>query len=335
MVQVIGQGAVQFFEGAAECPHAPGPEELWQESFVIYTWDVENEVYVFLRIAQTPNRKGGTGCVWLNVWTPEEFYKHTSDSIAFDGSGRTENSLTIGDNLCSYRYEGDHHWALDDREYGVSAQLRFDDYVPGMNYYPSDAGSLIEEAAANHMQTTGWVTGTVSFRGKEYAIAGHGWRDHSFGMRNWLNFRAHRFYQAIFDEDLSFTALSFVGDDGQLFKQGILLREGKLQVVKDFEIVAYMGEDGISNCGGRITLQLDNESGVLEFSPVGKSAINMIHGGQCVDGMCRVLWRSSSGREIQGVGVSETSERAQGGDKTPYVFESSPGVIESGVFPND
>ena len=328
-MKVIGTGTVEFFEGEDECPHAPEPEELWQESFVIYTWDVEQEVYVFFRIAQTPNRAGGTSTVWLNVWTPELTYKHTDDSIAFDDRGRTKTKLAIGGDLCSYEYKGNHHWQLNDPEYDVQADLVFVDDHLGVNYFPKDEGTFIKEAARDHIQGGGQVSGTVKIQGKEYQVSGPGWRDHSWGPRDWTKFRAHRFYPAMFGKDLNFFNISFIGDDGALVKYGLVVREDSVQFFQDFSIIAYMGEDGISNCGGRVTLELDGEQLVIDYEPLGKAAVNLVHGGQCVDTMCRVRM----GNRI-GVGVAETSERAQGGEKVPFVLPSSPGILDNGIHPN-
>lgn len=327
-MKVIGEGSIHFVEPSDECPQVPGDDPLWQESFVIYLWDTENEVYVFLRIAQTPNRAGGTASAWLNIWTPDVFYKHTSDTIPYDGSGRTEDALTIGDGLCRYQYQGDHHWTVNDPEYGVKATLKFADYHPGIYYFPeSNEGTFINKTAKLHMQATGWVSGEISLNNRTWQVAGQGWRDHSAGMRDWLAFRAHRFYPALFGREFNFFNVSFVGDDGKLVKYGLVIQGDCAQFTDDFDIIAYMGEDGISNCGGRVTLRLDGETHVLEYQPVGKSAIHMVHGGQCVDAACIV----TMGDRI-GVGVSETSERAQGGDKYPHVFDSSPGVAKSGLF---
>lgn len=325
-MKVIGKGAVHIYEPVDECPHEPGAEELWQESFVLYMWDMEKQVYVFLRMSQEPNRGPGYTTVWLNAWTPECTYKHTDDMIPFKDGNRAEKSLTAGDGLCKYEYDGKHNWTVNDKDVHISLSMT-DDH-PGFGYFPVEAGSLVSDAAKNHIEATGHVTGSVSIQGKTYEVAGTGWRDHSWGKRNWQGFLAHRFYPAMFGKDFSFFCVTFVGGDGGMAKFGAVIRGETIQLVNDFTIVAYMGEDGVSNCGGKVTLRLDGETHVLEFEPLGKSAISLHQGMPCVDGMCKV----TMGDKV-GVGVSETSNRAQGGTGRPHVFPHSPGILENGIYP--
>ena len=325
-MEIIGEGAVHIYDAADECLHSPEDDEFWQESFVIYLWDNENKVYVFLRVGQIPNCKGGTASLWANIWTPEVQYKHTDDAIPLDvGKDCTQSSLTVGGGLCRYEYDGGSKWELRDGD--ISASLTMEDAHPGIGYFPVTAGSLVEETAKNHIEAVGRASGVVSINGKRYSVNGPAWRDHSWGKRNWQGILAHRFYPAMFGEEFNLFCLTFVGADGNLVKFGTVIRYDTVQFVDEFEIIAYVGEDGVSNCGGRVVLNLDDERHILEYEALGKSAISMIHGFPCVDTMCRV----TMGDRI-GVGVAETSNRAQGGTGTPNIFPSSVGVVESGVF---
>ena len=324
-MKVIGEGSIHFYESRDEGPHAPDSEALWQESFVVYLWDVEQEVYVFFRLGQTPNYKGGTASLWANVWTPDYQYKHSNDEIPFAEQDRTENSLTVGDGLCSYSYDGRHNWQYNDAE--VRASLVMEDYHQGLGYFPRSAGSLTSETAKNHIEATGRVTGTVTIKGKTYNVSGTGWRDHSWGKRNWLGILAHRFFPAMFGSEFNFFCVTFLGADGKLVKFGTVIEGDNVRFVDDFEIIAYMGEDGVSNVGGKVILHLDGATRMLEYEPIGKAAISMNHGFPCVDGMCKV----TMGNKV-GVGVAETSNRAQNGRDRPYIFPASHGVIDNGLF---
>jgi hypothetical protein len=319
------EGFIQFVEDEAEHTHAPDNDELWQESFVLYFWDSERKCYSFLRIAQTPNYKGGTAQIMLNIWTPAGFYKHTDDLVPFDGKGRQPTSLTIGDNLVSYSFDGNFHWKIDDPKYGVTADLSFTGYHRGINPMPQNE-SVVRHASANHTQAFGSVKGEVSVNGKTFKIDGYGWRDHSWGSRNWLSIRCHRFFPAIFSKDTYLTNVTFVGGDGQLGKSAVLVKDGKMFFTRDITMVAYMGEDAVSNCGGRATVKAGGETLVFEYEPIAKSSVIMVHGLAMTEGMCRVRW----GDKI-GVGVTETTTNPHGGSERPFVFPSSPGVIDNGV----
>jgi hypothetical protein len=325
-MKVIGKGNIHIYSAVDECPHAPGSEELWQESFVLYMWDVEQKVYVFLRMSQEPNRGPGYTTVWLNAWTPECTYKHTDDSIPFKAGDRAEKSISSGGGLCRYEYDGKHNWTVNDKD--VQINLSMHDHHPGFGYFPEGGGSLVSDAAKNHIEATGEVSGSVMIKGKTFEVMGTGWRDHSWGKRNWRGFLAHRFYPAMFGKEFNFFCVTFVGADGTMAKFGTVVRNETVQLVNDFDIVAYMGEDGVSNCGGKVTLRLDGQTHVLEYELLGKSAISLHQDMPCVDGMCKV----TMGDKV-GVGVSETSNRAQGGTGRPHVFTHSPGILENGIYP--
>ena len=114
-MKVIGKGSVHIYEGKDEYPHAPDNEALWQESFVLFLWDVERQVYVFLRMGQEPNREKGYTTIWLNAWVPGYMYKHMDDSVPFAPGDRGETSLTSGGGLCHYEYDkGRYLWTVND-----------------------------------------------------------------------------------------------------------------------------------------------------------------------------------------------------------------------------
>lgn len=326
-MKVIGEGKVYFYDPRDECPHAPEEGRLWQESFVLYLWDPERTVYVFLRLGQVPNKDGGQTTVWLNVWTPGQMYKFTDDAIPLSPSDRTENSLSSRGGLCSYRYDGRHNWQVNDGDHEVKVDLVMEDYHQGLGYWPETSGTLIENTAKNHIEATGWVTGTVSVQSKQYQVAGTGWRDHSWGNRDWLKIRAHRGYLAMFGRELNIFCFTYIGEDGHLVKNGLIIRGEEVQFTREFTVTAYMGEDAVSNCGGHVDVMLDGKMQRMEFIPQGKSALSMTHRFPCVDAMCLVKLG-----DMTGVGLAETSTRPQGGCEWPYVFESSPGVIDNGIF---
>lgn len=327
-MKVIGEGAIHFFEPKDECPHQADSEELWQESVVLYLWDVEQEVYVFLRMAQLPNKGGsGVGVVWLNAWTPDYQYKHSSDSIPFSDCKVTEDSIMADNGLCRYQYTGDHVWQVKDKE--VEIDLVMKDYHQGLAYF-ANTSSSVQNVVKNHIEATGWVEGTVKIKGKKYTVGGQGWRDHSWGKRDWFMIRCHRFYPAMFGKDLNIFNMTFVGDDGNFVKNAVIIKEDSVQFCQDFEVVAFMGEDGVSNCGGKVTIELDGKTEVLNYEMIGQSAVSMNFGFPCVDGMCKV----TMGDRV-GVGVSETSTNPHWGHKDPFVYNipTSWGIMENGIYP--
>lgn len=325
-MKVIGSGSVHIHNPIDECPHRPGPEPMWQESMVLYVFDVTQGVYVYMRVSHEPNRGPGYTTVWLSVWTPEYIYKRTDDSIPRKHGDIGEKFLSPGAGLCRYEYDGTHKWQLSDGE--TQLRVSLEDYHPGFGYYNQDAGFLITDVCPRHIEATGWVTGTVTLKGKTYQIAGQGWRDHSWGPRDWRGILAHRFYPALFGRDFNFFCVTMLGRNGTMAKFGTVVRGDTVQAANDFDIIAYIAEDGVSNHGGRVTLRFDGETRVLEYEPFDKGAISLHQDLPCVDTMCRVRMG-----ERVGVGVAETTNRPQGGTGQLFVFPNSPAILADGIFP--
>ena len=331
-MKIIGEGNVQIYDAIDECPHEPDSDVQWQESVALLVWDPKQNVYIFLRMSHEPNRGVGFSTVWLAAWTPEHTYRRHDTSIALIAGNRSEKSYSAGDGLCRYEFIGDgqHRFTIKDHinDQDVNISLVFKDSHPGIGYFAAGSASLVSEMCKGHLEATGLVTGSIAIKGKSYTIDGTGWRDHSWGKRNWQGLLAHRALYGIFGGEFNFFALSLIAGDGSKTKIGLVIRGDTIQATKDFDIVAYMGEDGVSNLGGKVTLRLDGKTHVLEVKPVGKAAISYHLGCTVVDNLCT----ATMGDRI-GVGFMETSNRAQNGTDRPHVFPDSPGIIDSGIYP--
>lgn len=326
-MRVIGQGHVHIYEPSDECPHEPNNEELWQESWALFAWDPQQRIFIFLRLGQEPNRGSGFTSQWVNIWTPDGLYKHTDDSIPLSSGQRTATSLSVGEGGSRYAYDGHHNWAVSGN--GVQLTLSMRDSHPGFGFWPADSWALTIEAGKEHIEAIGHVSGSVTTFGRTYDFGGTAWRDHSWGKRNWRGFRSHRYYAAIFDDDLSFFGVTMVGADGSMTRMGTILRGDTVESTLAFDIVAYLGEDGVSNCGGRVALLLDGEMQRLEFEPYAKSVVSVHQSCVISDALCKVTMG-----DLVGVGISESSNNAQGGTGAPAVFPHSRGVLDNGLHPS-
>ena len=325
-MKIIGKHHVHFYNDVDECPHSPGIEEHWQESWVLYLWDAKQQAYVFLRMSQEPNRGNAYTTAFLSASTPGYVYKRTESSIPLVPGDRTEKSLSVGGGLCRYEYDGKHNWEVNDKD--VQMRLSMTDYYPGFGPYPADSGALIADANLRHIEDVGWGTGSVTVKGKTYEVAGLAWRDHSWGNRTWGNIRAYRASYAMFggEDNLFLTFLTFVGGDGQLAKIGALVRNDTIEITSDFDVVAYMTDDGISNCGGKVILRMDGKTHVLEFEPKCKSMVTVHQHFHFASTMGMIAMNGRTG-----FGVTETCNRSQGGTEKPFVHD--PGILENGLYP--
>lgn len=319
---------VHLYEPIDECPHSPESDELWQESWAIFFWDADQEVYVFLRMSQEPNRKdGGKHTVWLNIWTPEGQFKKMDAELPVEEGTVTEDAISVGAGLCSYRFDGKHNWVVRDGD--IELDLSMKDHFPGFIYF-NETAYATQNMLKHHIEDIGQAEGILKVAGTSYSLSGPAFRDHSWGKRDWLAIRGHRVFYADFGDDLVFIGIVFVGDDGNSARNGLVIKEGVFEYTQNFHIAAYMDEDGICNMGGRVILDDDGNRQTINFEPATRAAIQLHHGLPCVDTMCKV----TMGERI-GVGFSETSMRPLGGVKRPYLLPASHGVIDNGmhVFP--
>jgi hypothetical protein len=307
-----------------ECPHDPGVDENWQESFIISVWDTVREVYLFLRLSQMPNKDQGIAVFALSLWTPKFFYKNTQDSIPLRPGDRSEDSLIVAEGLCKYEYDGRFLWSVNDTNVDIQLTMSV---AEGISVEQANSLLSISDVMTRmHRQAVGSVKGYVELQGERLDICGTAWRDHSWGPRKWLDFRVHRGFVAMFDNDLTAYFYSVILDSGEMNRNALVIRDGTAKIIEDCQGIVYMAEDGVSICGGHTSFVLENTEWMIEFQPIGNASISMLQDFACVNLLCKV-----SMGDRDGIGFCDISTRPQGGQKKPYLFPWSPAYIDNGL----
>jgi hypothetical protein len=80
------------------------------------------------------------------------------------------------------------------------------------------------------------VGGTVRVGAETLALAGHGWRDHSWGPRFWTNIHFYRLFIANFGSDRGFMVLKITGRDGGTRRCGVLQFDGDYEEITDLDV---------------------------------------------------------------------------------------------------
>ena len=101
---------------------------------------------------------------------------------------------------------------------------------------------------SSHYECMGRVRGAVQAHGKEFAIAGSGWHDHSWGPRRFSSNPAGRWLFAVFGDDLAFSVFSLGGPSGAN-EFGYVLDGGVIHPVGRATFRAGVADDGISPTG--------------------------------------------------------------------------------------
>jgi hypothetical protein len=127
-----------------------------------------------------------------------------------------------------------------------------------------DASAGVASALSHgHFETAGVVTGWVRRKDRDIGINGFGWRDHSWGPRDWNGFVLnHRWIAGTFGPELSYFALTIQGANGDFFPIGFIMQNETVRVTRDFDLVMYMEVDGLTHRGGELVFQFPDSANI-------------------------------------------------------------------------
>lgn len=80
------------------------------------------------------------------------------------------------------------------------------------------------------------VQGHIKVGTETFPLAGHGWRDHSWGPRFWTNIYFYRLFIANFGADRGFMLLKITGRDGVTRRCGVLQYDGEYEEITDLDV---------------------------------------------------------------------------------------------------
>jgi hypothetical protein len=86
------------------------------------------------------------------------------------------------------------------------------------------------------------VDGEIAIGGERFAFDGLGWRDHSWGPRDWQTLHAHRLLTACFDVGLGVMIHKIEDRDGAVRRLGTLLVDGRYEEVTDLDMAIRWNE---------------------------------------------------------------------------------------------
>ncbi|HKY91259.1 MAG TPA: hypothetical protein VJM11_09465 [Nevskiaceae bacterium] len=322
-MEIVGGVKVQVWGPEDEGPHKPGPQEMWQESVVLVWWDLAQGIGGFYRIGHETNWKTGPMVsLWSNTITPEGIF-HKSTYLPLREQDKLPNGFGSGDGSVTFEFDKHAVWTIDEPE--VRGRLVAKDFHPGLDCYPKKGA--ISEFAPHHMEGSARVTGELTVKGRTYTVNGLALRDHGWGERQWHTLRSHRWATGVFEDGMSFVALSWYSSDDTLIRFGWVVRGEQVFYAKDVDIVGYVQTDGITTRGGHVKYTLTNGEVLdIEFESVAPTCVSWHHNIACGDTMCRVIL----GAKV-GIGDFELTNNTQGGTHRPKSLES--GVIENGWHP--
>lgn len=323
-MEIVGGGRAHVFAPADERPHQPEAHENWQESFVLYWYDMKQSVGGCFRLGHEPNYHGGQTQFVIGIVSPAGVY-HRCGNLPLRAKDRLENGFINGDDTLRYEFDGEKiHWTLQDAD--VAVALEVDCYVPPLDVHRRAGVGSAASILSAHVDAACGVTGTMLVKGQRYHVDALGLRDHAWGTRALGTLLSHRWTLGSFGRNDSFVAMTFLSTANKLIKLGWVIRGDKVILADRISVQAIIGEDGGTNFGGVTRMELTTgEVFEASFAPLYPAIANCIthgeHNSLYYDSLCRVTW----GNRV-GFGLFETSCNIQGGKLKPALYEGSIGT---------
>lgn len=271
---------------AEEGPHPIGDDPLWQESVFIVWRDRHRPIGGVFRVGHEPYQGGGQSHVVFDAYAGGVRYRRNLPSAPFDREAdHTGTGLTAGD-AWSFTYDGATRVRV--RQHDCELALDVADLYPRTDFFPGDAGTMVDDFAAGHFEASGRCLGRLSLDGEVHEIDGWCHRDHSWGPRRWDTLLSHRWVTGSVGPSLSFGGISWHGRDGTLARFGYVVRNGAVTLAEGFDVTVHMACDALTYSGGEATWRLPGGETLTLRPQVEAAFVNDIHGIACVDAICAI-----------------------------------------------
>ncbi len=250
----------ESFSESDELLHPASDNPLWQESVLLHWYDQAQGIGGFHRLGHEPNNQGGRAAIWSFVFDRKGWQYRRCGEAVLSPADRLANGFRAG-KLLRFSYGGGTaHWAVDDG--AVQVQLACENLYPIADPFPK-ADEVAAKRFPHHFEVAGRITGTVTYEGRSVRVQGHGYRDHSWGARDWGGgMPNHRWFTGTLGDELSFAAITAQAPSGNISRVGYIHRNGKVIHAKTVDVVAHIEPDGLTHRGGELTITLPDDEQV-------------------------------------------------------------------------
>jgi hypothetical protein len=264
--------------------HVPAGDPWWQESWYLAWYDRERGIGGLHRCGHEPNQESGILNLWSAVMTDEGTrFRRSESRLPLAGSDREGDGFGAG-SLMRWEVAGS-GLRFSARDDGVQIDLTVTNFYPPVGFYAQE-GTLHQDFAAHHYESSGRVVGSVELDGVSYAVDGLCHRDHSWGVRKWDTVLSHRWISGTYGPQLSVSTTLWHGVDGSLTRAGCVVRDGEITLADTVDAVTYQETDGVTHRGGEVWLGLPGETLHLRGKPV-DGVVNEHRGVACFDTICQ------------------------------------------------
>jgi hypothetical protein len=271
----------------AELRQTPENDEWWQDSAFMVFNARDAGIGGVIRIGHEPNHGGGIVSLWFGLVTKDGTRYRRNTTNALGDADRLDNGFGALDGRYKITHDGEHvHYSVDDEDCRV--ELTVNDFYPRTDFFPSSAGSLVDDFASSHFECSGAVSGTIELDGRTYEVDGLCHRDRSWGLRKWDTLLNHRWVPGTIGPELSFGCISWHAVDGTIRQYGYVVRDGEVVYADEIDVVVHMEADGFTHRGGVATWTFAGEEPfVLAVKPY-DAVVFEHHGVGDVESFCEI-----------------------------------------------
>lgn len=250
----------EHFSAADETLHPANDNPLWQESVLLHWYDREQGIGGWHRLGHEPNNQGGKAAIWSYLFDRHGWQYRRCGEVSLTAADRFPTGFSAGSAL-RFSYEGNKaKWLVNDGP--LQAHIECENLFPIVDPFPK-ADEVAAKRFPHHFEVAGRVTGTVTHEGRSVTVNGFGYRDHSWGGRDWSGgMPNHRWFTGTLGSDLSFAAITAQAPSGNLTRVGYVHRKGEVIHATSVDVVAHMEPDGVTHRGGELTITLPGDEKV-------------------------------------------------------------------------
>lgn len=234
-------------------PHEAEDDRLWQESSLFVWHDLEQGLGGFWRIGQEPGGGATNSCFGVFTAAGQRFRSNVT-GVALRPADRGEAHMGWGPHL---KVIFDQGATIAAKFTDCEANLHFADFHPRFDYHAIAMPGRQLSGAAHHFEVSGRMTGAIRIGAQEFTVNALGYRDRSWGRRDWSQIRGTRWWPCVFGPDLTTHIIHLVREDAVL-KVGYVWRDGQTIPIVDSDVIVSLESDALTPRRGEGLLKLAN-----------------------------------------------------------------------------
>jgi hypothetical protein len=215
-----------MIEAKHEGFQASGPG-IWNDSHFFSFFDENSAIEAICKVGVLPNQ--GKAHTWLVVWQEGELIDYRFDWNLPLPAGNIDDlrlgafRIRMAEPLQTFR--------ISARTPQCELDLLWHGIMPVFDYRGAQA--LADKVAPNHYQQAGRVTGEVTCGGSRHRVDGFGYRDRSWGERDFSSLAEFKAVQGQLGTTCSFMGMKFRTRTGALLAAGYLFDQGRTIAIAD------------------------------------------------------------------------------------------------------